>query len=755
MSSNFIKLSIKLGLISPNDTKGVCLGLAQEFTSYYMRGDDAFRRWLRLHSFIKSLGRSGNMSLDVLITIMDATRKLQISRKIDLYKEENQREVLLHLNSVHGLASYFSRLKMSDAEMLQLVNNSLHVESFLHGVVLAQFGYRHQYKELFSSSFSTKQGVSANALWNADQPLYDLVNHVRVDKKSSFKNLLKQIHENAGDVPVVYRCYFVGHATALLYDKIKKSWLVMNHDVCQHFSENDIFDKLMLKNSQIIFSPAYSSKTIAGSSLYVFGVVCQSKDSKKLSRLAVDLETPALFWNKQRTPLEFFSIATKEDVSPIFLAIFRQDQRLVRYLLNVSAYTADERLQLRRILSKVRWHNNTALEIACKYANYEATDLLLQAGAVLSIKSLEFALRSQDQNILSLLLRDNRSAMEAIIRKKNKDSVLIVLCNKGDATAISSFIAQYRTTIDYQNALGNTALMSAARRGDIDMVKTLLDNNADSRLINNDKKDAFAIAFEHSDHKMLSLLDDSYKCIYDEKTELKKFFSTTCRNAFDYKMALSDASESLIEKHRLASYRLPHWLLISSIYGMSAHMMWESPAFSKAIFTDYRTTLLQAVLASKDFPMREGRYLLLTAFSEQSLLSNRSSLSSHDLELFFSALPDKYRNDHLLMWYISLQSEDVAKAIRSLYNACKRPLPMGVMSKKVMYGVDMYKSFFADERFIWCYANYLDYLKYPVPKSIVVLLSHLHQDDDCDCFATPSALRDFYLKGKGPKYEGP
>ena len=254
---------------------------------------------------------------------------------------------------------------------------------------------------------------------------------------------------------------------------------------------------------------------------------------------------------------------------------------------------------------------------------------------------------------------------------------------------------------------------------------------------------------------VLSLLDDSYKCIYDEKTELKKFFSTTCRNAFDYKMALSDASESLIEKHRLSSYRLPHWLLISSIYGMSAHMMWESPAFSKAIFTDYRTTLLQAVLASKDFPMREGRYLLLTAFSEQSLLSNRSSLSSHDLELFFSALPDKYRNDHLLMWYISLQSEDVAKAIRSLYNACKRPLPMGVMSKKVMYGVDMYKSFFADERFIWCYANYLDYLKYPVPKSIVVLLSHLHQDDDCDCFATPSALRDFYLKGKGPKYEGP
>ena len=122
--------------------------------------------------------------------------------------------------------------------------------------------------------------------------------------------------------------------------------------------------------------------------------------------------------------------------------------------------------------------------------------------------------------------------------------------------------------------------------------------------------------------------------------------------------------------------------------------------------------------------------------------------------MFFSVLADKYRNDHVLMWYISLQSEDVAEAIRSLYNAYKRPLPMGVMLKKLMHGADMYKSFFADARFIECYANYLDYLKYPVPKSIVVLLSHLHQDD-CDCFATPSALRDFYLKGKGRKYEGP
>jgi hypothetical protein len=67
----------------------------------------------------------------------------------------------------------------------------------------------------------------------------------------------------------------------------------------------------------------------------------------------------------------------------------------------------------------------------------------------------------------------------------------------------------------------------------------------------------------------------------------------------------------------------------------------------------------------------------------------------------------------------------------------------------------MYKSSFADARFIECYANYLDYLKYPVPKSIVVLLSHLYQDDDYDCFATPSVLRDFYLKRKGRKYEGP
>ena len=208
MTNNFTRLCNELGLFDASDHRGVCLGLAQEFAHYYLRGSEAFRGWLKMHRFIRSLGRSGNIDVNSLCIIIKEIQNLQKAERMNIESIEDQRKILAHLSCVEGLSESLSHIDREAMDSLQLIYNCCQAEAFIQGVYLAQRGHQKEYEGLFADNYSTHQGHAAKNLWNEGQKLLRLGSQVRVDKEKSFNKMLKDIRSIIGNSPVVFYCFF-------------------------------------------------------------------------------------------------------------------------------------------------------------------------------------------------------------------------------------------------------------------------------------------------------------------------------------------------------------------------------------------------------------------------------------------------------------------------------------------------------------------------------------------------------------------
>lgn len=107
----------------------------------------------------------------------------------------------------------------------------------------------------------------------------------------------------------------------------------------------------------------------------------------------------------------------------------------------------------------------------------------------------------------------------------------------------------YDINIDYTDAYGWTALMCASREGHKDVVRWLLENNADVECVNNQQKTAKDIA---KNRKISRLIEKSMKGLpledkvdSDKSKELKTFYCEICKEEF------SDSSQFVHETSTL------------------------------------------------------------------------------------------------------------------------------------------------------------------------------------------------------------
>lgn len=203
----------------------------------------------------------------------------------------------------------------------------------------------------------------------------------------------------------------------------------------------------------------------------------------------------------------------------------------------------------------------TALHIACIFNRRSVVEILLDAGADPNIGETEFSCP-----IIAATVRGSESLVQLIINagKKNpaqkvalnilggkeQQSPLVNATLKMSAALVEELI-NAGADVNLPDNKGNTAIMEASTRGDVDCVKLLIQNKADILHKNNEGKTAFDFASEgtkpgHPD--VLRILTSSLVPVLERLREASALANATARwilDPTDEKASRPGAEESM------------------------------------------------------------------------------------------------------------------------------------------------------------------------------------------------------------------
>ena len=131
-------------------------------------------------------------------------------------------------------------------------------------------------------------------------------------------------------------------------------------------------------------------------------------------------------------------------------------------------------------INKTNEYGNTALIIAAANGSLESVKFLITEGAKiniindLKITALIAAATKNHTDVVDYLLKNGGNADEI----NNKDFILSVASSNGDLKTVQTSL-QNGANINYIDYYGNTALMNAVKKNDIDIIHYLVNKKAD------------------------------------------------------------------------------------------------------------------------------------------------------------------------------------------------------------------------------------------------------------------------------------
>lgn len=122
-----------------------------------------------------------------------------------------------------------------------------------------------------------------------------------------------------------------------------------------------------------------------------------------------------------------------------------------------------------------------------------------------------------NNKIINILLNNGA---KAVGNNKDLQSAFHIIVTKNNMELLLEFMEKFPEEINHQDKRGNTALMVAAELKNPEMMKLLIENNADLNLVNNNGKTAYNIAQENINEESLRWLN--YYLLKDKITIIDK-----------------------------------------------------------------------------------------------------------------------------------------------------------------------------------------------------------------------------------------
>jgi len=148
----------------------------------------------------------------------------------------------------------------------------------------------------------------------------------------------------------------------------------------------------------------------------------------------------------------------------------------------------------------------TALSIACRNNDRKIVGLLMSRGAdpgiadEEGIDAFKYAIENADREILEFIY----AKTERDILDEHRDKSLLYATSMGYTFLVKKLVE--RCDVNIQDIEGNTALMLAAKNGDVVAVKILMDAGAKIDMLNNDGHTALDYAEKYKHWKVIRLI---------------------------------------------------------------------------------------------------------------------------------------------------------------------------------------------------------------------------------------------------------
>ena len=120
-----------------------------------------------------------------------------------------------------------------------------------------------------------------------------------------------------------------------------------------------------------------------------------------------------------------------------------------------------------------------------------------------------------NNKIINILLNNGA---KAVGNNKDLPSAFHIIVTKNNMELLLEFIEKFPEEINHKDKRGNTALMVAAELKNPEMMKLLIENNADLNIVNNNGKTAYNIAQENINEESLRWLN--YYLLKEKITKL-------------------------------------------------------------------------------------------------------------------------------------------------------------------------------------------------------------------------------------------
>jgi ankyrin repeat protein len=194
--------------------------------------------------------------------------------------------------------------------------------------------------------------------------------------------------------------------------------------------------------------------------------------------------------------------ADSEGFSPLHFAVTSGDGRAVKLLIDARAE-----------VNVASTSGTTPLSLAISEHHPELVEMLLEAGADASESPCggqrplyTACMNGELESVMALLRRGaNVNALDA----RNSPAIVAAACAYEHTTEITRELLSAGADVNAADGAGCTALMEAARRGDVRNVLVLLESGADPTRINHDGHSARMLALDTGNWRVAEILSNA------------------------------------------------------------------------------------------------------------------------------------------------------------------------------------------------------------------------------------------------------